>query len=80
MSIANRRNNSPFAIEIIDILETSERIVKVVLKNGKPFSIRRDLAEFSRGRVYIPYWLAKKVLPASRNKEEAQYDNSDHAN
>jgi hypothetical protein len=52
------------AIEISGIGNTSERVVEVIIKDtGKPASIRRDLAEFYPGRVFVPLWLARRINP-----------------
>ena len=52
------------AIEISGIGATSERVVEVIIKaTGKPASIRRDMAEFYPGRVFVPLWLAQRINP-----------------
>ena len=63
MSATTRQNNEPYALEITDITATSERTVTVVLKDtGKAAVIRRDLAEFHGVRMFVPFWLAKRLL------------------
>ena len=55
------------AIEISGIGYTDDWVVEVIIKaTGKPASIRRDMAEFYPGRVFVPLWLAKRINPGER--------------
>lgn len=55
-------NQQKTAIEISDIIRTTERVVEVIIKaTGKPASMPRDLVEFFPGVVYVPAWLAQKI-------------------
>lgn len=57
------QNNQPYAVEITDIIDTTESTITARLKKtGKAVVIRRDLADIIGCRMYIPYWLAKKIL------------------
>ena len=62
--LANKIRWQKTAIEISGIGSTNERVVEVIIKaTGKPASIRRDLAEFYPGRVFVPLWLAQRITP-----------------
>lgn len=67
MSAVSRQNNQPYGLEITDILDTTDdyHVTVVLKKTGKPMTIRRDQAEFYDRRMYVPYWLAKKILQLS---------------
>lgn len=60
-------------VEIADITETRHRSVQVIIKQtGKaawlPREIGRRPVQFDRGRVYLPAWLASRML-VERRKE-----------
>ena len=55
------------AIEISGIVDADDWVVEVIIKaTGKPASIRRDMAEFYPGRVFVPLWLAQRINPGER--------------
>lgn len=61
-------------VEITDITDTRARSVQVVVKQtGKtawvPREIGRRPVQFERGRVYLPAWLAGRMLGAVEQKE-----------
>jgi len=61
------QSNQPYALEITDILKTTERTIQVMLKNtGKPVWIRRDMAQIFGNRMFVPFWLAQKILSSSK--------------
>lgn len=54
-------------VEITDITDTRPRAVQVIIKQtGKaawiPREIGRIAVQFDSGRVYLPAWLASKML------------------
>lgn len=60
-------------VEIADIIDTRPRSIQVVVKQtGKtawvPREIGRRPVQFDRGRVYLPAWLAGRVLGATETK------------
>lgn len=49
-------------MQIDDISIIDGDIIEVILtETGKPARIRRDLAEFFPGVVYVPLWLAERL-------------------
>ena len=47
---------------IDDISAIDGDVIEVILtETGKPARIRRDLAEFFPGKVYVPMWLAERL-------------------
>lgn len=48
-------------LEIIDIGETTDRVIELILKGGGSARIRRDLVEIYGSRAYVPKWLADKI-------------------
>jgi hypothetical protein len=60
-------------VEINDITDTRQRAVRVMVKaTGRPAwiprEIRRRPIQFHPGRVYLPSWLAGRILnPKPRN-------------
>jgi len=70
MSVPKRQGNQPCAVEITDILKTTESTITVMLKQtGKAAVIRRDLAEIYGCRMFLPYWLAHKILNTSTSAQ-----------
>ncbi len=49
------------AIEITGIGETTERVINVIMKDGRHVPIRRDLIDIYPGRAFLPRWLADKI-------------------
>jgi len=49
------------SVPLDDILTTDEDIIKVKIK-GKPYSLRRDLVDFSPGHVIMPAWLYNRMF------------------
>jgi len=54
--------NQKIALEITAIGKTTERIVEVILKDGRPVPLRRDLVEIYGSRAFVPKWLADKIM------------------
>ena len=49
-------------MQIDDICKIDGDVIEVVLREtGKPARIRRDMAEFYPGVVYVPLWLAERI-------------------
>ena len=48
-------------LEITGIGETNQRIIEVVLKDGRSVRIRRDLVEIFDNRAFVPAWLVQKI-------------------
>lgn len=61
MGLAAKRRNQKVALEIISIGETTERVIEIVLKDGRRPRIRRDLIEIYGSRAFIPKWLADRI-------------------
>lgn len=60
-------------VEIDDITDTRPRGVQVIIKHtGKkawlPREIGRRPVQFDRGRVYLPSWLASRMLAGERKE------------
>lgn len=50
-------------LEITGIGEIRDKTVEVTLKKtGKKCWLKKKLVEFHPGRVYVPQWLAHKIL------------------
>ena len=63
MNAISKQGSQPYGITISDIVSTSERIIRVRLADsGKVVPIRRDLADFHGDMMFVPYWLAEKLL------------------
>ena len=54
--------NQKIAVELIDIENIDDRLIKLILKNGGTAIIRRDQAEIWPGRAYIEKWLFDRIL------------------
>lgn len=60
-SVANKSQYQKTALEITGIGETTERKIVIILKDGRPVPIRRDLVEIYGNRAFVPKWLADKI-------------------
>jgi hypothetical protein len=64
MAIAYRMNTSPMVMEITEIIDIDENVLRVVLKKtGLPANLSRRYAQlFDRNRITVPRWLYLKLI------------------
>jgi hypothetical protein len=62
LDVFKKRQYEKVGIEIAAIKGTTERIIEIVLNDGRVIPIRRDLIEIYTGTAYLPRWLYEKII------------------
>jgi hypothetical protein len=70
-----RRKQIDAVIEIAGIVRTTDRFVVVALPDGRIEPLRRDLARFAPGCVWVPPWLAARINAKAKPPAAAQVCN-----
>lgn len=61
MNPFKKRQYEKVPIKIVDIVETTDRIIQVELENGYKPRIRRDLIDIYGSTAFLPRWLHDKI-------------------
>jgi len=71
--MARRFYKQLIPVEISDIVETTDRRIRVILKaTGITVTLPRNLVDFKPGLAILPAWLAKKILAPKIPRRPAQ--------
>jgi len=63
VSLANRYLWQKYPLKITDITDSNEKAIKFILvETGTQAWIKREYAELYGDTVYVPRWLAKRIL------------------